>query len=239
MKKLLATLTVLLACTASAHAQGLGLAWDDCSSAGTFDKSFTCTVNTGATFNLWQSVTPPPGITDYVGFLSVMDLQSSSPVLPDWWAIGPCRAVTAIAIQQGTGESSCLESTDQAYTFGSDYAVGFGGPNRARMRVLGAFSADEALPLVDTGENAICKLVINRTRTVAAGATPACGGCLTSVCLVLNSILLDTRTIGAAQTVSNGAQNFVTWNNNSGPIPCPGTVPTQARTWGSIKSLYR
>jgi hypothetical protein len=59
---------------------------------------------------------------------------------------------------------------------------------------------------------------------------------------VFNSILLTQPAGQGDQTVSNTLdRNWVQWQAGAASIAggCPQATPTQNRTWGSVKSLYR
>lgn len=238
---IVAAALVVSASTAVAQPQVI-LRWDDCSVAGTATKTFACNTNSGATFDMFQSVIAPAGLQTFVGFLSVMDVQLESGLVADsWWSFGSgtgfCRLTTSAGVTQTAGTTSCADITNSTFTFGQDYSLNSNDfTNRGRLRVLGAFSADEAIALPTDTEMTICKIGINRQRTTGS---PSCGGCLTPACIVFQSVLLDTRTVGEAQTVSGGPLNSVSWQATPTGFVCPDAVPTQSRTWGSIKSLYR
>jgi len=244
MKKLLVLAAASLAlCATVASAQTLpggsiGLAWDDCvGGGGSIDKAFACNSNAGAAFTLFASVTPPAGLVQYVGHIAVIDLQSATPALPDWWKIGAvapaCRVASALAAAPAAGATTCLDLTDNTQFGGIDYDFS-ASPNRSRLRTAYAMDAGLAGPVASTDELTVLQISINRSRTTGTGS---CAGCLTPMCIVFNSLLLDqVNTSLPRGLVSSGPQQYATWQGGG---QCPGTTPTQARTWGQVKSLYR
>jgi len=254
MKKLLTLAAAALALSATvASAQTLPggsihIMWDDCYAAGggggAVNKTFACNSNAGASFTAYASVVPPSGLTQYVGHIAVLDLQSATPALPDWWKIGAttppaCRVASALGAAPAAGATTCLDLTDNTQFGGIDYNFS-ASPNRARLRTAYAMDAGLAGPVADTDELTVLAISINRSRTVLQGAIQPCTGCSTPVCLVFNSLLLDQVDPNLPRgLVSSGEQQFVTWQGSSAQVPCPGATPTQNKTWGQVKSLYR
>src|SRR5215470_11278429 len=95
MKKILLLTGVLLALTASlASAGGINLAWQDClGSGGVVNRNFACNTNAGVANDLYISFDPPTAIPDINGSNPIIDLQSASTPLPQWWLmknVGSC-----------------------------------------------------------------------------------------------------------------------------------------------------
>jgi len=105
------------------------------------------------------------------------------------------------------------------------------------MRVIGAIpqTSPNVLPIPEGLEVYSSKININNVKS--AGST--CPGCLTGVCIVLNSIVLDQVAPAANKFVSAPAvRNFVTWQGGIGG-DCLAATPARNATWGSIQALYR
>jgi len=86
---------------------------------------------------------------------------------------------------------------------------------------------------------------VSNIKTVGTGA---CAGCQTGVCIVFNSILLNTPILANDRTLSgpsNGTDsNYCMWQGGGNPTVgvitgCPAATPTKQRTWGAVKALYR
>lgn len=245
MKKLLTLAVAALALSATtASAQNLPggsihLAWNDCylgGGGGLANMTFVCNTNAGAAFAAYASVVPPTGLTEYVGSAAVFDIQGSTASLPLWWQIGGCRLSSSLTAAPAAGVTSCLDLSDNPQFGGIDYNF-TNSPNRARLRTAYAMDAGLAGPVADTDELTALVITINRNRTTGTGS---CAGCLTPVCIVFNSILLDQVNPALPKgVVTSGEQQWVTWQGASAQVPCPAATPTQSRTWGQVKSLYR
>ena len=244
MKKLLTLAAAALALSATvASAQNLPggsihMGWDDCyfgGAGGGSDMTFACNTNAGAAFNAYASVIPPAGLTQFVGSAGVFDIQGASAALPLWWQIGGCRASSSLTAAPAAGVTSCLDLTDNPQFGGLDYNF-TNSPNRARLRTAYAMDAGLAGP-VSVDEYTVLVLTINRQRTTGTGS---CAGCATPVCIVFNSLLLDqVDPLLPKGNVTSGEQQWVTWQGLSSQVPCPAATPTQSKTWGQVKSLYR
>ena len=244
MKKILVIAGALLALTAGmASATGVNLFWNDCSPAGgglgVQNQSNLCTANTGAQ-TLIASIVTAGEVSQCVGVEGVIDLQTNQPALSSWWQMrspAGCRPTSA-STGFAFGPSSCLDPWAGQCLGGMDYAPGFGGPNRARIRSAGAQPISTAGPLDPNAEYYMFFIKIDRVKSTGTGNCP---GCLDAACFVLNSIKITqpTGNAGGDPTYSNADQSqFATYNGAAGLAQCAAT-PTQNRTWGSVKSLYR
>jgi len=246
MKKTLILTGVLLALTASlASAGGINLAWNDCFGAGgiaAVNKNFACNSNTGNN-DMYISFDPPVNIPDVNGSNPLIDLQSASTPLPQWWQmknVGSCRQNSLSAVSAITG--TCPDTwAGQGVAGVAAYITTSVVPatplNRARL--LGSISVPGAAAAnVDPGTEYFCLLIrVNNAKTV--GAT-GCAGCSDPVCIVLNEVLLTSNNSGDNRIVNPLASNFVTWQGGAiGGNGCPAATPTQNKTWGQVKSIYR
>ena len=229
--------------------EGLYLRWTDCANgAGLSSVNFGCVSNTGEQ-RLYCSFTLPVPLNEVLGIEAVVDLQAAATTLPDWWHLEPpdiglglpagCRLGSLSASQDFTGEVSCSDpwlnrgaAIIQGYTPGEPR----GGSAQARIKAVATLPPTFVASLDATHMYHGLKILIQN-------ANPgSCAGCLTHVCLVLNSIWVR-RTLGAAGgdqlLVTPGAvgSNWATWQGSSN-LDCL-TVPVRRATWGQIKSLYR
>jgi len=230
---------VLGASTATAGGGGLNLSWDDCGSNGSADMTFACNTNAGTPFNLFASASPGTALQNFVGTILVIDFQSETTTLPDWWAYGGCRLATSLTAAPAAGVTTCSDITDNPQFGGIDYAVAFEG-NASRSRLRTAYAMDAGLaPAVPAGtEYTLMQLTINRNRTTGAGS---CTGCATPICIVFNSVLLDQVDTGLPRVIETEPlqRRHVTWQGAPTAFICPDAVPAKSRTWGQLKSLYR
>jgi hypothetical protein len=238
----------LLALTASlASAQGgLNISWTDCGTFGTQDRAFACNTNGGGNDIAVGSYLMPSDVAAATSNEIVIDLQSDSGTLPDWWQFTGCRAGSLTMSADFSANSNCFDYWG-AHGGGSgglgSYQAGFGGPNRARIIGVFAVSPANAGPIGPAdGETYSFKAIINHAKTVGTGA---CSGCSIPVGLVLNEIKV-TQPVLAAQGVgggdvriNNALNRQFTSTQGGGNLNLPGATAAHKATWGSIKSLYR
>jgi len=244
----LAVATLFLLPGESQAAEGLYLTWDDCAQgvAASADKAFSCGINNGAS-ELYCAFTMPAPADDVIAIEIVLDVQHSSAVLPDWWRfdVGGCREGSLTAEASFPGVSACLDMWQGAVTPAVALVQGYipsqpgGAESQARIKVAGSVLPEDARSLDGTSMYYAARVVINRAKTVGAGA---CAGCLDGACLVLNSILIG-RLPGSSggdyflQTPGAGNANWARWQGGGG-ADCTA-VPSRSRTWGQVKSLFR
>jgi hypothetical protein len=252
MKKAILIAGAMLALAATvASAAGINLAWDNCASAGAGgtppavqNKTFACNSNTGAGFALVASFIPPPNVNEFLGVSSQIDVVFDAATVPDWWAHGTgfCRGTTnmSTSFDFTGGPFDCADFSAGQAAGGFAYDVGFGTPNRARLRVQYAVPFDNRGPVDENTEYYSYKVNILRGKTTGTGA---CAGCSTAACIVLNDLqLFQPPEAGNDPDITNPAlTNFATWQANptGQAAPCPASTPTHNSSWGQLKSLYR
>lgn len=242
MKKI-ATLTVALlafgAATAFA-AGGLSLRVGGCTlDGGASSATFACDVNTGNDA-LVASVVLPADMPQFLGTTAIIDVTVDGASVPAWWmtGVGQCRAnAITMSFDPAVVATNCADiwsGTPNLSVFQVQSALH--GPNTFRLIGGAAVTAGSEVGLVADGttELNVCRLTISHTKTVGAGA---CAGCNTGACFVLSECYLQ-QPFGMPQyRLSTPISNLVTFN--AGPSNCLGAVPTQNRTWGAVKGLYR
>jgi len=246
MKKTLLLTGVLLALTATvASAAGINLYWNECSSgtapAPATNKVFTCASNAG-TNNMYASFDPPAGVNELNGNNLILDLQSSTNPLPQWWRFknaGTCRLTSLSSNSVFAASGLCADPWSGGTSGITAYLDNFGGnPQRARMGA--SISIATGGPVSSGTEYYSLVIAINNAKTVGTGS---CAGCQDPVCVVLNEIKLTqpAGASGGSPVLTNPlTSNFVTWQAYPiGAGGCPGVTPTVNRTWGSVKSIYR
>jgi hypothetical protein len=248
MKKTVILCGALLAFSAAAAfaAPGSHVAWNDCSSAGLHDMTFACNTNAAAQSHTFVvSFTAPAGITAYVSNQSTVFVESTTPALPDWWAVkgtGQCRNNSAVGSADfSAGPFSCIDLwTGTASGALASYNVGFLDANRGRMNLVFAVPGSGASALDEGSEYYAFKVQINNAKTTGAGS---CAGCATPVVVRVHELQVQQPSgTPGGNTVFNDSidpvGNCCTWND-SAPDACVPVVATKNATWGSIKSLYR
>lgn len=235
------TALLLAVSVSSASAAGVNLAWNDCGTFGQSSQEFDCLTNTGPPFPLIASFVPPPGIDEWLGLTAQVDVTSSTPTLPEWWKHGTgfCRGTTgmSVSVDFTSVSTSCLDPYQGQGVSSFAYDVNAAGPNHGRIRVVSAVPFDNRIPVDSSSEYAAFRVSLQRARSAPPGN---CAGCSTPMCLVLNSITLYQPPEAGNDPVVSGSVNadYVTWQAASVPN-CPLSTPTQSRTWGQVKSLYR
>jgi hypothetical protein len=244
MKKILLLCGMLLALSATvASAAGINLGWDNClAGAGSNSgKSFACTTNSNTAQYMYLSATAPGGIELWTAFEWIIELQTDAAVISDWWEIrnaGSCRSTVLVAAALGTF-SGCTDTYAGNGTGGiGAYNIGFGAPNRARIKGVFAIPSGTEFPLNPEEDYFVARVGINYSKSVGTGS---CVGCLEGVCLNGTSVkfVQPAGAPGGSVDVTNPAnRSHITWQN---PLPatCTGATPAKNVTWGRVKTLYR
>jgi hypothetical protein len=234
--------SALLVVAAVANAGGINLAWNDCGAAGQVSKTFACNTNNLLGAIMIASAVSPIDMPQFVGEESEMLIQTDQPAISPWWQLqsGGCRGITAVAcgFDFTGGPFTCIDPWSGAAAGGMNYIAGFGAPNRAQLRTIGAIPGNTQIDNVT--EYYIFKITLLGAKTTGTGA---CAGCTDGACVVLKQINLvqQAGAPGGDHLMTNPIfRQYVTWQAG-GALggECPGVTPTQNRTWGSVKSLYR
>jgi hypothetical protein len=229
----------------AAHAGGFNLTWG----TGCWREnpatlhSFACDSN-GGSASFTVSFAPDRNLDNFNSFYAVLNLQSDSPNMPDWWQLthlGGCRdgalstSAEFAAVPGGCADPWQGQIPSYSITWRTALfpGVGYGdipAPNRAQFRV--SYGTAPPLPLVIGAEYYGFRATINYQKTVGADA---CGGCRTPVILVLNEVTLVAR---VPNVLTGPLDNMCLHWQAAGATPCNAT-PVRNRTWGQLKSLYR
>ena len=244
MKKLLVLAAMAVLSASAASAEGINLSWNDCGLFGTQNATFNCATTSGAPFTIVASYIPPPGVDEFLGLSAQIDITTADPTLPAWWQHGTafCRGTSGLSVSFDFtgGPFSCFDFWQGQAAGGFAYDVGFGTPNRGRLRVQCAIPIDQRGPVDASTEYYAFKTNLQRSKSTGTGA---CAGCLTSACIVLNAVQLfqpPGAPAGDPEIFNPVDRNFVTWQSPvGGPPGCPLSTPTTNKSWGQVKSLYR
>ena len=197
----------------------LNLAWDDCSFGSDF-KSFNCATNTGTPFTMVASFIAPPGVTRLSGLYAELEVISATPTLPLWWQHGSaeCRGSSALSVSCDftNGPFSCTDIWEADATGVYAYDIGFGAPNRARIRVLCTSLSERSAS--EGTEYYAFKLNLSRSKSTGGGS---CAGCSEAVTIVLRSMqLLQHEDVGSNPVLSGPiSRDYVSWQGFSGTVP--------------------
>ncbi len=245
MKPWVTLLVLLLFAAPRAMAQGgINLQVGDCGVGSTaILATNACTTNSGNAFVAFVScVVPQVTVPGFVAVAAIVDVQSTSATLPDWWRADMCRSSGFALAGDPLMGGSCPTIWDRVPNGGVALTGAYGveGLNRIRLLLSGVIHIEQAYDLTGDGatELSLFRLTVLNSKTVGTGA---CGGCSLGACLVLNQVELQgSSSPWLWPRLTNPlANNFIGYNLG-GPGPwCPAATPTRNHTWGAIKSLYR
>ena len=238
--KLLPPLLALMSLFATnSSAGGINLTWGEgcwADNPATM-QTFACDNNSGS-FSLTASFVPTS--RQAISTLTAqLDLQSDSPLLPDWWQMcdpGACRAgaLSATAVF-ATGACSYAWTglpPQAAVNWQTRQWCGDGSIPSNRAQLIGYFGGHSSVVLQPGTEYYAFRLTIS---TQKSNGMDACGGCSVPATLVLNEIALYGT--GLDQLTAPLSNTCLRWQA-AGTTPCSAT-PVRRTTWGTIKSLYR
>jgi hypothetical protein len=249
MKKLLLLTIALVAVSATAAlaaAPGVNLSWANCATtAASGNKAIPCDGAFGAPLQIQGTFRPNFNITytvagtGFAGCSSVLDIGFNAPV-PDYWKMqsGECNALAVLSTVNPAQTLPCAAAAifDPTYS-GGGYAASYPTPTRIRFRIDWATGAPTP-PSIATGQlYPAFKMQFDPDNGVNAG----CAGCSMPACLVVNSIevfgfLATDDYVITAQDV----RQFANWQGGAiGGNGCPAETPSENKTWGSVKALYR
>jgi len=246
MKKLLLLCGALLLMSAAvAQAAQLNIAWTNCTSdGGTTDKTSACTSNSGSQTLVVSFVAPSGGIGQMSGAEAYLYVATSNgtAALPKWWDSfnsGTCRtsAITGNVVLPGTA-SNCLDAWSGIGVGGLiGYNENANGPGTVLVDMAAAVPSSSLQAIDDADEYFLFNLKIANTGT----AGTACPGCLTPACILFHNLdVTQPVGVGDFHMTASGPRTFATWQGGSVGLPgCPAATPTNNKSWGALKSLYR
>jgi hypothetical protein len=221
---------------------GLNLGWGDCGGLpASLNETFACDTNVGI-HTLVGSFVAPSFVTAMSANEVVMEVQSPGTSLVPWWGMrtGACRASASLNanFNFAAGPFTCYDYW-QAGAIGS---IAEDAPIGNRVRIKGVFAlpaGDSRITGIPEGTEVYSfKANINSARTTGLGA---CAGCLTGVCIVLNSIKLNqpfANPNGGKYIGSPATRAYVTWQGGAS-ANCYAATPAKNTTWGMLKAKYR
>ncbi len=246
MKKMLLLAGAMLAVTAVAAlaAPGVQLTWTNCPiDGGTINKTFACTSSSGTEplIMSWQPSAEVPLMNGAEGFVDLYFPAGSAP--PAWWlascaakggspvsitAALPASAVDCADAWNGNGIAALAAYSSPLYI---QHGVITPGPiNTTQIDAVCAVPAGAELDALPGTEYFLFAIGIKRAGTT--GGT-ACTGCNTPVTLNAQGVWV-TQPAPAPQ-IEDYTQNA----NSIATVQNGGPVPTQSKTWGALKAMYR
>lgn len=247
MKKIL-TLTAALmvfGAAASMAQGGLNLNWVGCSTdvGASHARTFACTSNSGAD-GLYASLVLPSDVPLFAASTVIIDIMFNSASIPAWWqtGTGQCRA-GAVSYSSDPGViTNAFASACGDIWGGSAQVLGVfqpqpsvhGLPNELRLNGGAAIPAGTEIAwTADGSELLVAKITIAHGKTTGTGS---CAGCSTGASFQLNECLVQQPEPNPKFRITNPASSgSSSCAFNGGNLP----TPTENRTWGAVKNLYR
>ena len=230
----------LVASEANAAGSGINLSWDDCGAFGAAQKTFSCSGAASSRVVLVASAIAGLPMPKLVAQYAVLEVQASSNALSPWWQLssGGCRGASPSPLRADfdfTSGGSCVDPWSGGAVGGLSFDSGYGGADRARIRIICAIPASTSITGSD--EYAYFKLALSNARG------ESCAGCSDGVCIALDSIELDqTKGTGDFVLTTPIARSFVQWQSGARSTShggaCSGAVVQSSTTWGGLKSMY-
>jgi len=226
---------------------GINLAWNDCGTFGTTNRTIPCTSNSGTNI-IVASLVASAGLDSVLAITAVMDITTATDPLPSWWNMqaGGCRANPSSSISASFAFgalSNCVDFWNgqglgiadyQIDTFSSSATAS--PTNHARFRGVCGQGVGTVSPMVPGTEYYMCEILINNQKSVGT-----CAGCSTPACLNLNVIETYQPNHGTPDLSfydpPAGGNATITWQGGAG-ANC-ASIPVKNKTWGQVKSLYR
>ena len=213
------------------------LGWDQCRAAsGLADLEFACD-DTLARRSLVCALQSPTRIDSVIAAEIVLDVQSASIMLPDFWRFDPagCNAGGLTASIGTTGECPDLwGGYGSALVADATWGQPRNATSQIRIRATASVASVQARTVEPGVVYEFLRLDFDGRRL------ESCVGCAVPACLVLNSVWL--RRLGTGGDVllfgDGGIESDrVTWWLGAG-ADCLA-VPASRPTWGALKVRYR
>jgi len=237
MKKLLLISGALLAFTASAaSAQQIHLAFTDCGSFGAAALNNPCITNSGSIALIGSVI--PPTVPLFDAMEGIVDAAQAG-VVSDWWrgdAAGCRNGALSGVFNFGALAGNCSDPF-AGQALGSLFVIypGTGSTlipaNSERFDIYCAIGTTIAIDA--TAEWYMFEIQILRSKSVGMGA---CTGCNTPMAFYFNDLVLGQPAGspgGNPDLGGNGSGQGCGYNGGNSP------TPTESKSWGAIKALYR
>lgn len=218
---------------------GIAINWGGCLANGVVQtQTFDCNTNTGEPFELYVSLVLPADVPEFAATTVIVDVYTSRPSVPPWWqtATGQCRAgAVGVSYDPNTFPESCPDiwAGQQPLQVFQVQAGVHGLPYEIRLNSGAAVPVGAEISWVADGQElTVCKYLIQRRKSTGADACAGCTNCamlVPSECFVQQPWPLPSYRLTG--TWSSDSRRW--WNGSCDP------TPTQNRSWGQIKGLYR
>jgi len=214
----------------------LSLGWGECNGPAT--QVVACQ-DPAALDQLYASLTSMQAVDGVIADLGIIDVTAGldPTALPPFWDfhLGGCSGPTNLLFSADfTANLVCYDLWGGLAGSGGQYG-GPSGPtpegNRARIKWTSNVTPDQARSIVLAPQMMYIERIVVRHNSLST-----CPGCQEAVCFVYNEELLSDIHGNQWRFTNPG---YATANAPPTAINCPGSTPTQAKTWGQVKSLYK
>jgi hypothetical protein len=223
------------------------LAWDQCpgSFSAKSNKAFACQDDAAQPMKMVLAFTPPTALPRFAGFEAWIEISSSEPSLPDWWALetGECREGALSANLSTSGVLGQCQNPWAGENTGGGWIVMPGtSPGRTLLRI--AFARASSIG-ISPGTRFFGATLQLEAAHASGSDGVRCPGCTAEVCITVTQVDLDQETDpdrpGEPNVISlthSSQPNVVTFNaRDPNGNACGATNRTT--TWGRIKTTYR
>jgi hypothetical protein len=247
MKKVLIAAALMTLTASVAAAQGISLNWTQCYPQNTtlINRNGVCYTCTPAAVGqrVIASFTSPVTMPNMVSATSIIDIVFATSQ-PNWWrweATG-CRPNGAAVAPAYLGtQTQCPDFMTGAGLAGP-IVVPFNGWKGANTMRLVIENSRDGIFAVTAGSHYVAQELDlnNNGESVDCNASPTpdptakCLGCGTAATLALNETQITPQSGPATIITTVNGRNFVHWNGGVGT-----PTPTQNKSWGAVKALYR
>jgi hypothetical protein len=216
----------------------LYLGWEDCAGGGAPNFKFLNCIDPLDRDQLFASATAMVPVNSILANISIIDVIAgpAPAVMPPFWQFntGGCGdGQMLFSSDFSLGPFGCFDLWFGLASSGGQYG-GENSPlpvgNRARIKMSSFVSPGDARNLPPALEAYIARI------TLRHGHVASCPGCFEPACIVYQEEQLSTGDNFIARITNPG---YAAANAYPQDLGCPGSTPTQSRTWGQVKALYR
>jgi hypothetical protein len=224
------------------------LTWDQCpgSFSARSNKAFACQDDLAQPMKMVLALTPPTALPRFAGFEAWIEISSSEPKLPDWWAIGTgdCREGALSASLAAIGVlGQCQNPWSGDNTGGGWFVDPDSPPGRTLYRI--AFARASSVAINPGTRYYGATLQLEAAHASGSDGT-RCPGCTAEVCIAVTKVEFDqladpnrTNDDPDAYIATRSTQPCVVTFNARDPNANPCGATNRSTTWGRIKTTYR
>jgi len=227
-----------------AHA-GLDLAWKACSQMPTATSSQVADCANSTVLDLYGTLQLDSDFPGFVDLEMAFDLRTTALAMPAIWNVesNACGGGQDVLLDLGgtgpqcpvTSYSFAIWNTNRSIQSEIHYSIDPEDPRHARLQIVGHRSSRDPTVLRAGTNYAVFGLALPLSRATESGGL--CGGCDAPLAIVWNSATLHSAS--ASRTISGPGLGSSCVTLNGAPLELCGVTPVRARTWGTVRTLYR